>query len=183
MAFVVMYDASVLFGNTARDLLIRVCIKRLVEGRWTERILDELDAALVKRYRLPWESITERRARMTMALPGAMVSGYEPLMPDVGLRDPNDVHVLAAAIHCGAQVIVTADRDFTRECLAPYNMEAKSLDDFMMDLYDLHPGPVYACIEQIAAARRRPPQSIDQVIDELARNGLIEFAAMLRSDQ
>ena len=39
MAFVVVYDASVLYGNTLRDLLIRIAQTGMVQAKWTERIL------------------------------------------------------------------------------------------------------------------------------------------------
>jgi hypothetical protein len=46
MPFVVVYDASVLYPSTLRDLLIRVTQSGLVQARWTEEILDEMFAAL-----------------------------------------------------------------------------------------------------------------------------------------
>jgi hypothetical protein len=46
MPFVVIYDASVLYPSTLRDLLLRVAQAGLVQGRWTEEILDEMFAAL-----------------------------------------------------------------------------------------------------------------------------------------
>ncbi|WP_067486081.1 hypothetical protein [Actinomadura hibisca] len=41
MPFVVVYDANVLYGNTLRDLLIRVAQSGAVQAKWTDRILDE----------------------------------------------------------------------------------------------------------------------------------------------
>jgi len=46
VAFVVVYDASVLYPSTLRDLLIRVAQSGLVQAKWTEQILDEMFAAL-----------------------------------------------------------------------------------------------------------------------------------------
>lgn len=48
MAFVVVYDACALYGNTARDLLIRVARARLVQAKWSNHILDELDRSLAR---------------------------------------------------------------------------------------------------------------------------------------
>ena len=45
MAFVVVYDACVLYPNTLRDLLIRVGQARIMQAKWTEQILDEVDRA------------------------------------------------------------------------------------------------------------------------------------------
>lgn len=41
MAFVVIYDANVLYPSTLRDLLIRVAQAGLVQAKWTNEILDE----------------------------------------------------------------------------------------------------------------------------------------------
>lgn len=42
-----------------------------------------------------------------------LVTGYEPLIDAVSLPDPDDRHVLAAAIRSGADLIVTFNlRDF-----------------------------------------------------------------------
>ena len=46
MPFTVIYDASVLYPNTLRDLLIRIAQSGLVQARWTEQILDEMFAVL-----------------------------------------------------------------------------------------------------------------------------------------
>jgi len=55
------------------------------------------------------------------------VFGYEQLIEGLKLPDPDYRHILAAAIHSGAQVIVTANvRDFPAEDLADFNIEAKT---------------------------------------------------------
>jgi hypothetical protein len=51
MAFVVVYDASVLFPNTLRDLLLRVAQSGLAQAKWTEEILDEMFAATIQQDR------------------------------------------------------------------------------------------------------------------------------------
>lgn len=48
MAFIVVYDANVLVGNTQRDLLVRIAQSGLVQAKWTDRILDEAMAAVQK---------------------------------------------------------------------------------------------------------------------------------------
>jgi hypothetical protein len=48
VAFAVVYDANVLVGNTQRDLLVRIAMAGLVQAKWTDRILDEVVAAVQK---------------------------------------------------------------------------------------------------------------------------------------
>lgn len=43
MAFVVLYDANVLYPSTLRDLLIRIAQAGVVQAaKWTDQILDEV---------------------------------------------------------------------------------------------------------------------------------------------
>jgi hypothetical protein len=120
VAFCVLYDANVLVGNTQRDLLVRIAMTGLVQARWTDRILDEVVAAVQKsRPGVAPEKLARLRQLMIDAVPGCIISGYEPLIDRLRLRHPEDRHVLAAAIHADVQVLVTADKDFTNEDLAP----------------------------------------------------------------
>jgi hypothetical protein len=49
MAFIVVYDANVLYPNTLRDLLIRIAqLPHIVQAKWTDEILDEMLEALRK---------------------------------------------------------------------------------------------------------------------------------------
>ena len=41
MAFTVIYDACVLWPAPLRDLLLRIAVHRLVQAKWTDKILDE----------------------------------------------------------------------------------------------------------------------------------------------
>lgn len=97
------------------------------------------------------------------------------------LPDPDDRHVLAAAIRAGAQVIVTNNRkDFPADYLAEWGRERKSADEFVLDLIGLDDRVVYACLAEIAAARRHPPQALEDVLRELERSGLSRSVDALR---
>ena len=52
----------------------------------------------------------------------SLVAGFEHLIPSIYLPDPDDRHVVAAAIYCNANLIVTFNlKDFPVETLQPYN--------------------------------------------------------------
>jgi predicted nucleic acid-binding protein len=182
VAFIVMYDANPLVGNSQRDLLIRVAQHGLVQAKWTDRILDETMAAIGKSRDVPADKLTRLRELMVAALPDGTVSGYEYLIDSLTLRDPDDRHVLAAAIKSGAQVIVTADKDFTVGDLAPWDIEAKLPDDFILDLVDINDRIVWACVQEIANSRRQRPETVGDVLVQLERSGLVESVAALRSN-
>jgi hypothetical protein len=98
VAFVVVYDACSLYGNTVRNLLIRVARARLVQAKWTDRILDELDRVLEEKRGVPVEKRQRLRRLMNAAVADSLVSGYEPLIEGLKLPDADDRHVLAAAM-------------------------------------------------------------------------------------
>jgi predicted nucleic acid-binding protein len=181
--FVVIYDASVLYPSTLRDLLIRLAQTRLVQARWTEQILDEMFVALKRdRPDLDPARLNRTRALMGTAVRDWKVTGHEPLIDSLKLPDPEDRHVLAAAIKAGAQVVVTANlRDFPAADLAPWNVEAQSPDEFVRDQISLDRPTVYAAVQQIADSWRNPPGSVDDVLDRLERNGLPISVAELRT--
>jgi len=72
-------------------------------------------------------------------------------------------------------------KDFPAGYLAEWDIEAKSPDDFVMDLIHLDDRVVYSCIQEIAASRRNPPGTFDDVLEQLERSGLIEATGALRS--
>lgn len=119
---------------------------------------------------------------MGMAVRDWRVTGYEPLIDSLKLPDPDDRHVLAAAIRAGAQVIVTANlRDFPPSDVRPWDIEVQSPDEFVRDQISLNRPAVYAAVQQIADSWLRPPGSVDDVLDRLERNGLPVSVAELRA--
>lgn len=182
MSFTVVYDANVLYPNTLRDLLIRIAQSGIVQAKWTDAILDEMTAALRRnRTDIPDGKLTRLRTLMNGAVRDCMVTGYEPLIEGLKLPDPNDRHVLAAAIKAGAQVIVTRNlKDFPASELAAWHIEAKSPDAFVLDQLGLNVRAVAAAVRQIADSRTRPPQSVDDVLGQLERDGLVQSVIALR---
>jgi hypothetical protein len=146
----VLYDACVLYGNEVRDLLLRIAISGMVRAHWTDEILDEAFGNLTaNRPDLSAERLAVTRERMNLAVPGALVDGYETLVEALKLPDPDDRHVLAAAITAGALVIVTSNiKDFPAETLGPLGIEARTPDDFVLDQISLDEGNVRDCVHQ-----------------------------------
>lgn len=184
MSFVVLYDANVLYPSTLRDLLIRIAQAGLVQAKWTEQILDEVFRNLTaNRPDLDAQKLARTRELMNRAVRDCLVTGYEPLIDSLDLPDPDDSHVLAAAIKARAQVIVTNNlKDFSPAALEPWDMEAKSPDDFILDQIDLNREAVYSAVQRIADSREKPPATFADVLAMLDRDGLVESAAALRSE-
>ena len=181
-AFVVVYDACVLYPAPLRDLLIRLGASGIVRARWSDTILNECFRNLGKqRPDLPPEALDRTRALMTRAVADCLVTGFEPLLSDLVLPDPDDRHVLAAAIRCGAQVIVTFNlKDFPRDKLTAFEVEAQHPDEFVLGLIDLAPAAVTKVVTEQAASLKNPPRSVGELLDVLLQQGLVQSVAKLR---
>lgn len=182
MAFIVVYDACVLYPAPLRDLLIRVVLTGVVRARWTDQILDEcFRSILADRPDLTAEKVERTRAAMNRAIPDVLVTGYESLIAGIALPDADDRHVVAAAIRAGAQVIVTSNlRHFPKDKLEPFGLVAVHPDDFVLDCIDLAPAAVCAAVEAQAAALKNPPKTRAELLETLQQNGLIQTVARLR---
>lgn len=111
----------------------------------------------------------------------AVVTGYEDLIPSLTLPDPKDRHVLAAAIRCGASVIVTTNlKDFPDSTLNTYDIEAQHPDEFILYLLDLQPARVCAAAEKHRQRLRNPPMEPERHLDNLLKQGLSKTVAYLK---
>lgn len=182
MAFVVLYDACVLYPAPLRDLLLRIVLSGVVRARWSEEILDECFRNILEnRPDLTEKKLSRTRKLMKAAVPDCIVSEYEELVEGLKLPDPDDRHVLAAAIHSGAQVIVTFNlKDFPESALGPYSIDAKHPDDFVLETIDLAPGLMVQVLSEQAAALRNPPRTVGDLLDTLREQGLPSSVARLR---
>lgn len=181
MAFVAVYDANVLYPGSLRDLLVRLAQTGLFQAKWTDEILDEMVDAITRRQPALRDRLVRTRELMTGAVSDCLVTGYEPLIDGLSLPDPDDRHVLAAAIRCNAQVIVTANlRDFPSRELDFYDIEAQSPDEFVLNVIDLAPARVIAVVQQQARQLGMPPSTIDDLLNRLRSIGLPRSVANIR---
>lgn len=164
----VVLDANALLPISLCDTLLRTAHEGLYEVLWNATILDEVERNLV---RLNWalpSSARRRCAAMRGAFPTATVTGYESLLPAMA-NDAKDRHVLATAVHAGAQIIVTQHlRHFPRHVLAPHGIEALSADTFLRLLLAQHPDVMRRIITKQAADLRDPPLTALQILNHLA---------------
>lgn len=116
---IAVYDANVLYPAQLRDLLMRLGTHDLVRPHWSDEIHDEWMRNLAAdRNDIPREKLEITKSKMEKAIPGASVEGYQHLTERLNLPDEDDRHVLAAAIHIGAEWIVTFNlKDFPAKAL------------------------------------------------------------------
>ena len=157
-------------------------MSRLFRARWSDDILDEMVRSVLRRFPDRTEADLSRTRRlMCNAVADCLVTGYDDLIESLTLPDPDDRHVLAAAIVAGAEVIVTDNSaDFPPEALAPFSIETQTADVFVLHLVELAPDVVSAVVNQQAADLSNPPMTADEVLDRLAASGLKRSVAALR---
>ncbi len=173
-----MLDACVLVPVALADTLLRLAEADLYRPLWSERILDEMVAAIEGIHpELADGPALRRAATMDHAFGDASVRGWEPLVQGIALPDEDDRHVVAAAVRGQADLIVTADLDdFPTSSLEPLGLEAQSPDDFLLNQLDLDPDVVIRTLHEQAEATRRPAITFDALVDHLARCGVPQFA-------
>lgn len=180
--FTVIYDACVLYPAPLRDLLMHLALSDLYRARWSDMIHDEWTRnVLASRPDLTQAQLNRTRQLMNAHVRDSLVTGFEYLIPSIILPDQGDRHVVAAAIHSGASLIVTFNlKDFPQAVLHPYHLAAQHPDDFIVDLLELHT----AAVLQAAASHRRslknPPKATDEYLDTLRAQGLTQSVAVMR---
>lgn len=180
--FVALYDACVLHPAPLRDLLMHLAICGLYRAKWTQRIEQEwMRSVMARRPDLPGEWLERTRDRMNTHLPNAMVSGYESLEASLNLPDPDDRHVLAAAIHCHAGAIVTYNlKDFPADVLAPHGISAQHPDEFIEHTFGLDSATVIRAVRNQRASLKHPAKSVEELFDTYLKHGLATTVALLR---
>ena len=180
--FTAFFDANVFFGARLRSLILYVAQTRLFRARWSDEVHEEwIRSVLARRPDLTADSLARTRELMDSAVPDCLVTGYEPLIPTLILPDPDDRHVLAAALVTRASLIVTFNTaDFPASVLGPLHLEAKHPDTFLVDQLSLQPGIVVEAIRQDFRHYLRPQLSFGEYIDSLSMAGIPKTAALLR---
>lgn len=183
MTFVTAFlDANVLYPATQRSVLLELAAQKVFRLLWSEEVHQEWMRNLAARNpQIPPARIARMRALMEAHVRDGMVTGYEPRMAGLVLPDPDDRHVLAAAVHGGAGVIVTSNlRDFPAAALAPFKITAMDADSFVLQLIVADADKVVTALASDRADLVNPPLDADAYLKALERGGLVSTAAALR---
>ncbi|MBK1633524.1 PIN domain-containing protein [Thiohalocapsa halophila] len=181
--FTVIYDACVFYPAPLRDLLVRLAQTRRFRARWTAAIHAEWISSLyAKRPDIPPGKLEAVAEQINDAVPDCLVTGYEHIVDGLDLPDPDDRHVLAAAIRAGAAAIITLNlKDFPDTVLDEYEIFAIHPDDFILDLADLEPQVLARVAKAQRQALQRPPLDPEAFVDVLRRQELPGVADFLEA--
>ncbi len=177
-------DACVLYPAPLRDFLMHLALLDLFRARWTEEIHTEwIRNVLANRPDLRTEQLMRTKELMNAHARDSLVTGYESLIENLTLPDVNDRHVLAAAIHSKANLIVTFNlRDFPAATLQPLGILAIHPDEFILTLFDLDAERVCDAAERQRKTLKNPPKSKSEFYETLTGNGLVRTVNKLRQN-
>lgn len=179
--YTAVLDANVLYPAMLRDVLLSLAHADLYSAKWSVHIRDEWTRSLLKDRPEKRVEIYSAAEAMEAAIPDCLVTGYEHLIQGLALPDPDDRHVLAAAITGHADVIVTwNDRDFPKDVLDAFGIELQTPDEFVLNQIMLEKLTALAAIKRMRDRWDRPQYDASAMVALFEKRGLPQTAAHLR---
>jgi predicted nucleic acid-binding protein len=180
--YTAVLDACVLYPAPLRDLLLSLASGELFGARWTSLIQAEWVRNLaIKRPDLTLDVLNRTVAMMNSAIDDCLIDDFAWLIDSLALPDPDDRHVLAAAIVGHADAIVTFNlKDFPEQAIRAHGIDILHPDDFLIAQYDLDPIRVLGIVKLLRSRLRKPPISADELIATYEQQGLAQFCEKLR---
>jgi hypothetical protein len=186
--FTALLDTSVLWPSLQRDFLLSMAAEGLYRPIWSQAILDELIRVeadkRVRRGAQPEQAAQAARRlvdQMGWAFDDSCITGWEPLEGSYGLPDPNDEHLVAAAMVGGAGVIVSDNVKDLPSKLLPEGITVAKAARFAADSVSISPGAAQRALSQISVRYTNPPRTVDDLLDLLAsRYGMERATVMIR---
>jgi predicted nucleic acid-binding protein len=173
--FTAFLDAPVLYPAPLRDLLLELAVADLYRAKWSDAVHEEwIGAVLKNRPDLTRAQLERTRDLMNAHARDALVTDFEPLIDVLELPDPDDRHVLAAAIKGRADLIVTVNlKDFPAEKLDPWGIEAQHPDEFLTHQFHLSQPIFLQAVKTVRLRLKNPPKSVEDYLDTLRAQGLL----------
>ena len=152
--------------------MVQLGVGAIIAPRWTARIQAVWIGNLVAAGKVPEKRSLLTRDLTSRLLPAAQVQGWEAHMESLSLPDPDDRHVLAAALAAGAETSLTMNlRDFPASALTAHGVTAVHPDNFLCKLHDADPDLLQASTEAAQANLGRGTLSVAAYLDVLDRPG------------
>jgi predicted nucleic acid-binding protein len=173
--FTAFLDASVLYPAPVRDLLLELAVADLYRAKWSDAVHEEwITAVLRNRRDLKRAQLERTRDLMNTHVRDALVTGFEGLINVLDLPDPNDCHVLAAAIKGRADLIVTTNlKHFPPDLLDRWGIEPQHPDEFLTHQFHLSQPLFLQAVKTVRLRLKHPFKSVEDYLDTLRTQGLL----------
>lgn len=174
-------DANVFMSSWTLDPILSTADAGLFEPAWSKEVLMEYKHAAA-------ECGRERTAQKIIAdasrqYPSACITGWEHRVEGIGLPDPDDRHVVAAALEGSCDLIVTFNvRDFPRKEMRELGLEIVHPDELLVGFAEDEPESMLEVMRDLVNEKERPPRTMRQEIEGLRRCRLVRFADWLEAE-
>ena len=154
---------------------MELAVSDLYRAKWSDEVHEEwIKAVLRDRSDLTRAQLERTRDLMNAYARDALVTDFKPLINVLQLPDPNDRHVLAAAIKGRADLIVTTNlKHFPAEELGPWGIEAQHPDEFLTHQFHLSQPAFLQAVKTVRLRLKKPPKSVADYLDTLRMQGLL----------
>lgn len=149
----ILLDACVLYPSVMRAMLMEVAREGLYTPQWSDRILEEWRRATAKLGPVAQMQAEGEIVVLRSQWPTANVAAHQGLEARLWLPDPNDIHVLAAAISGSCDAVMTVNtKDFPRNILAEEGLKRIEPDGFLAALTLDHSAAMQAAGARVLTA-------------------------------
>lgn len=177
LGFRVVIDTDCLFSLYLRDILLNAAIADFFRPLWSLTTLDELQDVLQRDGKRTPEMAKRLRDALEEVFPESTVTHYQHLEGSLGCSDPDDEHVLAAAIIAQAGAVVTKNlKHFPNNSETKFGIEIVHPDSFLMDLIDLGPEVMIVTIAKLLQEYDRPEIDANSFAECMIKANCPEFA-------
>lgn len=183
--YLAFLDANVIHPAFLRGAMLWFADERLFRPAWSNDVLAEWRRSLKRRHPdVSDDQLDSMQSVMTEQFPDAEITGYEAIAAALDLPDPNDRHILAAAVVGKCHGIITANlKDFPADKIAPFKMEVIHPDDFIVNIIDLHPGRALAACKRHRAAMTKSTPSQEEYLERFLACGLVQAHGRLSDNK
>ena len=178
----IFLDACVLVPIGLTNVILTAAEHNLTQPYWSPAVVDEAVRAISDiRPGLGEDRIRRRFTAMDAAFPGASVTAGTSTLNDYDFPDPDDKHVVAAALVASAQTIVTANtKDFPKPLMHRLGLSVMTPDELLLALLDEDAEAMTSVVVEVAEALQNPKRTTDDLLISLHLAGAPRFSAEVR---
>lgn len=178
--FTVFIDANVFFGARLRSLVLFLAQSKMFRARWTDKVHEEWMRNVAEKRNIDILRLEKIRTLIDRSVLNCLVTGYEGIEASLDLPDPDDRHILAAAVKTRADMILTFnDRDFPAHIVEPLGIEICHPDEFLLDQFGISEELFIAYVRADFQHYKAPAMTFGNYVEDLRKAGVPKTAQVI----
>lgn len=181
----IFVDTNVLFPFSVMDLMLALAEDGVHDVMWTDRLLEEWERVIVRERHRSADAAAAISASVREFFADTRIpdNAYTSLVDGIDGPDPDDRFHIAAAIAAGVSALITWDTTgFSSAQLERHGIAVLDPDVYLQRLLGEIPDEIVATVERLAASKRRPPMSVEDLATALEKAGVHCFADALSAE-